>query len=379
MFAALLTTIFYSLSAIFATRSIRAVGAVPANLGRLFVALAVLGAYAFLAGGGFRGAGRDWFVLSGAIGIGIGDLASFAALPLVGSRLTVLMTQCIATPIAMLAERWWLGTILRADQIFWSFLILGGVFVALLPSKKNPPRVPVKAAGFIFGLLAAAGQGIGAVVSRKANVLISSASEPIDGITAAFQRVVGGLVITLAYFAVRALLAKKSAANFTSAVVAPAGVASADIAGANVTDAGGALTGSSWASTSRTGESAPARATQLESSVAPNLAEPSTANANTTNANAAIAGVANASAAPRSWRRWRWVPANAFCGAIIGVSCYQWSLATTPSGIVLPIVATTPLVIVPLSYWLEKEIPTRRSFLGGVIAVTGVVALTLAH
>jgi drug/metabolite transporter (DMT)-like permease len=78
-------------------------------------------------------------------------------------------------------------------------------------------------------------------------------------------------------------------------------------------------------------------------------------------------------------RDYLWIPANALCGAIIGVSFYQWSLATTPSGIVLPIVACTPLVIVPLSYWLEGERPTRRSLLGGVIAVAGVVALTLVR
>jgi len=70
---------------------------------------------------------------------------------------------------------------------------------------------------------------------------------------------------------------------------------------------------------------------------------------------------------------------NALCGPTIGVSCYQWALATTPSGIVLPIVATTPLVIIPFSYWLEGDRPSRRSIVGGLIAVSGVVALTLVR
>jgi drug/metabolite transporter (DMT)-like permease len=68
---------------------------------------------------------------------------------------------------------------------------------------------------------------------------------------------------------------------------------------------------------------------------------------------------------------------NAVCGPVIGVSCYQWALATTPSGLVLPIVATTPLVIVPFSYLIEGERPSRRSLVGGAIAVSGAVALTL--
>ncbi|HYP17351.1 MAG TPA: EamA family transporter [Opitutus sp.] len=64
---------------------------------------------------------------------------------------------------------------------------------------------------------------------------------------------------------------------------------------------------------------------------------------------------------------------------MIGVSCYQWSLATTPSGLVLPIVACTPLVVIPLSYWLEGERPARRSLLGAALAVLGCVALTLVR
>lgn len=299
MVAAILTTVFFSLSAVFAHRSIRRVGATRANLGRLLVALVCLGLYAHTAGGGFSGAGRTWFLLSGLVGMGLGDLAAFAAFPLIGSRLTVLLTQCLAVPIAILAERVWLGTGLTGPQLTWGAVILAGVAVALLPSRSNPPRVPLRAMGFVWGLLAAAGQGLGAVLSRKANELTALAGQPIDGITAAYQRIAGGLVITVVFFAVRSLIARRKTAD--APVLRP------------------------------------------------------------------------------TLRDHLWIPANALCGAVIGVSFYQWSLATTPSGLVLPIVACTPLVIVPLSYWLEGERPTRRSLLGGVIAVAGVVALTLVR
>lgn len=300
MVAAFLTTLFFSLSTIFANRSLRAVGATRANLGRLLFAALVLGAYAHLFGGGLGGAGRDWLLLSGVIGMGLGDLAVFAALPLLGSRLTVLMTQCLAAPLAIVAEWLWLGTVLTGTQLLWGFVILGGVLVALLPSRSSPPKVTIRPIGFLFGFLAACGQGFGAVVSRKGNALAALAGEPIDGLTAAYQRILGGLAITLIWLAARALLSAKPSAP------------------------------------------APPEA-------------------------------------PPLWRAYLWIPANAGCGAIIGVSCYQWSLATTPSGIVLPIVACTPLVIIPLSYWLENERPTRRSLLGGLIAVAGCIALAFAR
>jgi drug/metabolite transporter (DMT)-like permease len=77
------------------------------------------------------------------------------------------------------------------------------------------------------------------------------------------------------------------------------------------------------------------------------------------------------------WRRvWPWVLANSLAGQTIGVSCYLWALQTTPTGIVLPIVATTPLVAIPFALAIEKEHPSRHSIIGGVIAVGGVIALS---
>jgi drug/metabolite transporter (DMT)-like permease len=78
------------------------------------------------------------------------------------------------------------------------------------------------------------------------------------------------------------------------------------------------------------------------------------------------------------WRKaWPWVIINVLGGPVIGVSCYQWALSTTPSGIVLPIVATVPLAVIPFAYRLEGDRPGWRSLAGGIIAVAGVIALTL--
>lgn len=302
MLAALLTTLFFSLSSIFGNRSVRELGGVRANVARLLFAAFCLGAYAHVFGPGLGGAGRDWFLLSGIIGMGLGDLALYAALPLLGARLSVLMTQCLAAPIAIVAEWLWLDTALTATQLACGAVAVAGVAWSLMPSKSSPPRVAVKPIGFFYGLLAAAGQGLGAVVSRHANAVTVSAGESIDGLSAAYPRILGGLMVALAYFAVLKVLRKDD-----------------DLAG------GGARVHA------------------------------------------------------REWRRYQWVPLNALAGAVLGVGCYQWALLTTPSGLVLPIVACTPLMIIPLSRWLEGERPTRRSLVGAVVAVSGVIGLTLAR
>jgi drug/metabolite transporter (DMT)-like permease len=78
------------------------------------------------------------------------------------------------------------------------------------------------------------------------------------------------------------------------------------------------------------------------------------------------------------WRLvWVWVMINAISGPALGVSCYQWALETRPTGLVLPVVAITPLVVVPFARYMEGERPTKRSLLGGLVAVIGAVLLTV--
>jgi drug/metabolite transporter (DMT)-like permease len=295
MIGALLTTVFFSLSAIFAKRSSRIFGPLRANLGRLLCALIVMGLWAHLFRGGLGGAGRDWFLFSGMVGIGMGDLASFAAILRLGSRPTVLITQCVAAPIAAVVEWWWLGSTLTAGQMVAGAVILAGVAVALVPDRAAQEEKPITRAGVALGILAALGQGIGAVISRKALAVAAVAGETPDSLTTAYQRIIGGFVVVALWFAVTSFLQRKTPT--------------------------------------------------------PRL-----------------------NATPRDYS---YIPLNALCGAVIGITCYQWALATTPSGIVLPIVACTPLVIIPFSKWLENEEPKLRSIVGGVIAVLGVVALGL--
>jgi len=299
MLAAILTTLLWSGATIMSQRSIRELGTVRANLGRLIIAFVFLGIYAHAFGLGWGGAGRDMFLWSGVIGMGLGDLALFAAFPRLGARLTVLVCQCVAVPIAMGCEWLWLGTTLSIVQLTWAAVILTGVAIALMPSPRHTPSVPVTAFGLLLGVLAAAGQGIGAVLSRRAYEITTEAGMTIDGITAAYQRISGGLLITIAYFAWVRWQERRAAATMPTYQFTRRGI--------------GYMFG------------------------------------------------------------------NAMLGPIIGVSCYQWALATTPSGIVLPIVATTPLVLIPLTYWFEGDRPSKRSIAGGVVAVAGVIALTLAR
>lgn len=314
MIPALLTAFLWSLCVVASNRSVKQLGENAANFWRMLLALAVLGILAHSFGMGLAGAGLLFFFLSGVIGFGFGDIGIFYALPRIGSRLTILMAQCLAAPIAGFAEWLWLGTVVSSVQIFAVTLILSGVAIALCPSPSNPPRIAKDARRFWigvgFGLLAAFGQGMGAVLSRKAYIDAELAGELIRsdsivgsiwlGATAGYQRLWGGIIIVAIFYLLSHRIKR-------------------------------------WR----------------------------------TYPEAAHAGDSKRS-------KFGFIAFNATTGPIVGLICFQWALATTPSMIVQPIVAMTPLIIMPLAWWMEGDRPSLRAILGAIVAVLGVIALAWA-
>jgi drug/metabolite transporter (DMT)-like permease len=77
------------------------------------------------------------------------------------------------------------------------------------------------------------------------------------------------------------------------------------------------------------------------------------------------------------WKRiWPWVLGNSLAGQTFGVTCVQWALEKTPAGIVMAVVATTPIMLLPMTRIVENEKIGIRSLLGALIAVVGVIGLT---
>lgn len=72
-----------------------------------------------------------------------------------------------------------------------------------------------------------------------------------------------------------------------------------------------------------------------------------------------------------------WLLGAALFGPVIGVSCFQWALQSLESGIVLAVVATTPIVMMPMSAITEGDHPSKLAILGAFLAVGGVVLLNL--
>ncbi len=306
MFAALLTTVLFSISVVCGHRSAQLIGGTEANFWRLSCATVFLGIWAYGYGIGLAGEAFPVFLLSGILGIGVGDVALFQALPRLGSRLSLLLIQCLTAPFGALIEWTWLGTTLSGWQIGCGLTILVGVAIALIPGEHVRQARGELLTGTLFCVLAAFGGACGAVLSRKAYTIAHSAGPAIDGANAAFQRIVGGLFIA----GICLLFVKR-------------------------------------------------RALQIQSHASREVVT---------------------AVAMKKWRGvWPWVLINSLAGQTLGVSCMQVALETTPTGLVLAIIAITPIIVIPFALIFEGERPSVHSLAGGGIAVAGVVALILSR
>jgi drug/metabolite transporter (DMT)-like permease len=359
MIGALLATVLFSLSAITATRTAKVMGGTEANFWRLTIAMILLAVYAHVFGYGISGVAFQTFLISGCVGFGIGDVALFQALPRIGTRLSILMVNCLAAPIAAMIEWLWLGTTLSGVEMVCAAVILGGVALALAPGE-NPNVAPVPprqfTLGIIAGSIAALGQGGGAVLSRRGFEIARLAAQNIDALTATYQRIIGGVIIAGACLLVvkRRFVLDEFRAGCTKLGIL-------------------FQTRSSRGTGQQKGASSPLPSPPSDGTEGelPKL-------------DAALEFRVDAKSIHESkdwrlkWRRgWIWILLNALAGPTFGVSCYLWGLKTTKTAIVLSIVAITPLVAIPLTAWLEGERPRKRSIIGGIVAVAGVVALVL--
>ena len=195
MLAALLSTLLFSVSAICGQRAASQIGGVEANFWRICIATVFLAVWANFFGTKTDGEALPIFALSGLLGIGVGDSGYFQALTRLGVRRTVLISQCLTAPMAALIEWLWLGTKLSWGQMFFIAVILAGIVMAMAPGEHLEIPRHVMRQGIIFGLIAALGGALGAVLSRKGYAVAFASGGAPDPGTTGYQRVLGGALV----------------------------------------------------------------------------------------------------------------------------------------------------------------------------------------
>ena len=190
--AALATAALFACASLLFTFASQRVGSFAVNLSRITFAVPVLVALTLLIHGGSWSEGftpqrLTWLAASGWVGLTLGDWALFSAFALIGPRLSLLL-MALAPPVAAALSFPLLGEVLGPRGLIGMVITLAGVVWVILERASNPPPRGHRVRGVVFGLLGAAGQGLGLVLSK-----LGMAGE-IDPLPATAVRMLAALI-----------------------------------------------------------------------------------------------------------------------------------------------------------------------------------------
>lgn len=108
-----------------------------------------------------------WLILSGLVGLVLGDYFLFRSYMLISSRISMLL-MTLVPPITALIGWVVLGERMTLLHIAGMFMTVGGIFVAIfsMPEAGGKIRLSYPAKGILFAFIAAIGQAVGLVLSK---------------------------------------------------------------------------------------------------------------------------------------------------------------------------------------------------------------------
>jgi drug/metabolite transporter (DMT)-like permease len=171
-FFALLTAIFWTITALaFESASLK-VGSLSVNIIRLFLAMIFLCAYTFVVRGRFFPGDASlhswvWLSLSGLIGFVLGDLFLFKSYTIIGSRFSMLIMSLVP-PMAAFFGWIILGEKLKFSSLIGIFITVAGISMAIFARPLEGGRIKLKLApkGILYAFAGALGQALGLVLSK---------------------------------------------------------------------------------------------------------------------------------------------------------------------------------------------------------------------
>jgi drug/metabolite transporter (DMT)-like permease len=179
-FAALLTTVFWTVTSLSFETASKRIGSMHVNLLRLGLATIFLTIFSFFHRGMFFPMDADihtitWLALSGIVGFIIGDYCLFKAYIITGARVAMLM-MTLAPVFAAVAAWIILGEVMSAKSLLAMLITLVGIALVIFTrtqgttsgvvNSKGSFTMSYPMKGVLLGVGAAAGQGVGLVLSK---------------------------------------------------------------------------------------------------------------------------------------------------------------------------------------------------------------------
>ena len=172
-FAALLTAIFWTITALAFEAAGRRIGSLQVNLLRLVFGFIFLSLFNLIRGSQLFPADATpenwlWLSLSGLVGIFMGDLFLFKSYTIIGSRFSMLI-MTLVPPITAFFSFIILNEHLSLLHFLGMMLTFGGISMAIFNRNGKGEKVSLKLApaGLLYAIGGAVGQALGLVLSKR--------------------------------------------------------------------------------------------------------------------------------------------------------------------------------------------------------------------
>ena len=144
-FAALLTAIFWTITALSFEIAAKKVGTYSLNIIRLGFAFVLLAAFSYINRGLVLPIDASlhawiWLSLSGIIGFVLGDMFLFASFAMIGARISMLI-MTLVPPIAAIISWFLLGETMGLKALSGMFLVVGGISISIWSRQSQGERI----------------------------------------------------------------------------------------------------------------------------------------------------------------------------------------------------------------------------------------------
>jgi drug/metabolite transporter (DMT)-like permease len=171
-FAALLTTFFWTITALSFESASHKIGSVAVNILRLVIGLVFLSVFTLIRRGFLLPVDASfdnwlWLSVSGLIGFVFGDLFLFKSYTMIGSRFSMLI-MTLVPPITAFFSFIILGERLTLFHFFGMTLTFSGIAIAIFSRSGKGEKLTLKLAprGILYAFGGAVGQALGLVLSK---------------------------------------------------------------------------------------------------------------------------------------------------------------------------------------------------------------------
>ncbi|PIQ08770.1 MAG: hypothetical protein COW71_10035 [Ignavibacteriales bacterium CG18_big_fil_WC_8_21_14_2_50_31_20] len=191
--AALFAAILWSVNAIVLSEALNKVGSFNVNIGRLFFASIFLLFTIIIFSLPYNLYWQQYLylILSGIIGLVIGDLGMLKSYQLIGPRLGMLMMSFVPS-ISVILAFLFLDEVLTTNQILGIIITSIGLAIVILQKKPISEKFHFTIEGGFYGLIAAVGQAVGLIFAKEAFNFAE-----LNEFVAAFIRIVFSLILLI--------------------------------------------------------------------------------------------------------------------------------------------------------------------------------------